>query len=41
MKLTHGGYVIGSSRFREDIERALIQRATLRSPGRQVAGTLP
>ena len=38
---THGGYVIGSSRFREDIERALNQRATLRSPGRQVAGTLP
>ena len=32
---THGGYAIGSSRFRGDIERALNQRATPRSPGRQ------
>jgi len=32
---THGGYAIGSSRFREDIERALNQRATPRSRGRQ------
>jgi len=32
---THGGYVIGSSRFRDDIECALKQRATPRGPGRQ------
>jgi putative transposase len=32
---THGGYAIGNSRFRDDIERALKQRATPRSPGRQ------
>jgi len=32
---THGGYAIGNRRFREDIERALDQRATPRSPGRQ------
>ena len=32
---THGGYAIGSNRFREDIERALNQRATPRSRGRQ------
>ena len=32
---THGGYAIGSSRFRDDIERALNQRATPRGRGRQ------
>jgi putative transposase len=32
---THGGYAIGNSRFRDDIECALKQRATPRSPGRQ------
>jgi putative transposase len=32
---THGGYVIGNNRFRGDIECALKQRATPRSPGRQ------
>jgi len=32
---THGGYAIGSSRFRDDIECALKQRATPRGPGRQ------
>ena len=32
---THGGYVIGSSRFRDDIECALRQRATPRGRGRQ------
>jgi putative transposase len=31
----HGGYVIGSSRFRDDIECALKQRGTPRGPGRQ------
>ncbi len=31
---THGGYAIGSSRFRGEIETALKQRATPRSPGR-------
>ena len=31
---THGGYVIGGSRFREEIEHALKQRATPRGPGR-------
>jgi len=31
---THGGYVIGDSRFREKIEHALKQRATPRGPGR-------
>jgi hypothetical protein len=35
---THGGYAIGNSRFREDIESALKLRATPRGPGRQVAG---
>jgi len=34
---THGGYVIGSSRFRDDIELALKHRATPRGPGRQRA----
>ena len=34
-KSTHGGYVIGSSRFRDDIECTLKQRATPRGPGRQ------
>ena len=34
---THGGYAIGNSRFREDIERALKLRATPRGPGRQSA----
>ena len=33
---THGGYAVGSSRFREDIERALKQRATPRGPGRPI-----
>jgi len=32
---THGGYVIGSSRCRDDIECTLKQRATPRGPGRQ------
>jgi len=32
---THGGYAIGGRRFREDIERALSQRATPRGRGRQ------
>jgi putative transposase len=32
---THGGYAIGNSRFREDIEAALKLRATPRGPGRQ------
>ena len=32
---THGGYVIGSSRFREEIKNALKLRATPRSRGRQ------
>jgi REP-associated tyrosine transposase len=32
---THGGYAIGSNRFREDIESALKLRATPRGPGRQ------
>jgi len=36
-KLAHGGYATGSNRFREDIERALNQRATPRGPGRQPA----
>jgi putative transposase len=31
---THGGYAIGSNRFREEIENALKLRATPRSPGR-------
>lgn len=31
---THGGYVIGSTRFRDDIECALRRRATPRPPGR-------
>jgi len=31
---THGGYAIGSSRFREDVEHALKVRATPRGPGR-------
>jgi hypothetical protein len=31
---THGGYAIGDSRFREEIERALNRRATPRGPGR-------
>jgi putative transposase len=35
---THGGYAIGNSRFREDIEAALKLRATPRGPGRQSAG---
>jgi len=32
---THGGYAIGSSRFRDDIECALNQRATPRGRARQ------
>jgi putative transposase len=32
---THGGYAIGSSRFRGEIETALKLRATPRGPGRQ------
>jgi REP-associated tyrosine transposase len=35
---THGGYAIGSGRFREEIETALKLRATPRGPGRQAAG---
>ena len=35
---THGGYAIGSSRFRGDIERALRVRATPRGPGRPTVG---
>ena len=35
---TDGGYVIGNSQFRNDIECALRQRATPRSPGRQTGG---
>lgn len=31
---THGGYAIGASRFREEIETALKRRATPRGPGR-------
>jgi putative transposase len=31
---THGGYAIGSRRFREEIETALKARATPRAPGR-------
>ncbi|HKQ22951.1 MAG TPA: transposase [Burkholderiales bacterium] len=31
---THGGYAVGDSRFREQIERSLQQRATPRSRGR-------
>jgi len=31
---THGGYAIGSGRFREEIETALRLRATPRGPGR-------
>ena len=31
---THGGYAIGSKRFREEIENALRLRATPRGPGR-------
>jgi putative transposase len=31
---THGGYAIGSNRFREEIETALKLRATPRGPGR-------
>ena len=31
----HGGYAIGSSRFREEIKNALKLRATPRSRGRQ------
>jgi hypothetical protein len=31
---THGGYAIGSGRFREEIETALKGRATPRAPGR-------
>jgi putative transposase len=34
---THGGYAIGNSRFRDDIESALKLRATPRGPGRQTA----
>lgn len=34
----HGGYAIGSSRFREEIKNALKLRATPRGPGRQPAG---
>lgn len=33
---THGGYAIGSSRFREEIETALKLRATPRGPGRPI-----
>ena len=35
---THGGYAIGSSRFREEIETALKLRATPRGPGRPAHG---
>lgn len=38
---THGGYVIGSSRFRDDIECALKQRAAPRGRGRQPSGIRP
>ena len=31
---THGGYAIGDSRFREEIEHTLNRRATPRGPGR-------
>jgi putative transposase len=31
---THGGYAIGDSRFREEIEQAINLRATPRGPGR-------
>jgi putative transposase len=31
---THGGYAIGDSRFRKEVETALKQRATPRGPGR-------
>lgn len=31
---THGGYAIGSSRFRDEVERTLALRATPRGPGR-------
>ena len=34
---THGGYAIGSSRFREEIKCALKLRATARGPGRAAA----
>lgn len=34
---THGGYAIGSNRFREEIESALRLRATPRGPGRPAA----
>lgn len=34
----HGGYAIGSSRFREEIESALKLRATPRAPGLPTAG---
>jgi hypothetical protein len=36
--LAHGGYAIGNSRFREEIENALKLRATPRGPGRLTAG---
>ena len=35
---THGGYAIGSSRFREEIQSALKLRATPRGPGRPPGG---
>jgi putative transposase len=38
---THGGYVIGNSRFREDIEKALAVRATPRPAGRPTARVEP
>jgi len=34
---THGGYAIGSGRFREEVESALKLRATPRGPGRPAA----
>jgi len=36
---THGGYAIGGSRFREEIETALRQRATPRGAGRPAEST--
>jgi putative transposase len=33
---THGGYAIGTGRFREEIETALERRATPRGPGRPI-----
>lgn len=36
---THGGYAVGDSRFREQIEKSLQQRATPRSRGRPARST--